>query len=616
VAVEFRVLGQIEALVNGQALEVGHARQQSVLAVLLIEANCVVAVDQLVDRIWDTAPAPKDPRSVLRTYLWRLRRALAVAGGIALVRHAPGYKLVVEERHVDVHRFRGLLAQAKTASDDDQAAALIEQALGLWRGEPFAGLDFPWVNNTRQNLLLLRQTACLDLNDIHLRQGRHASLLAGLMGQAAEHSLDERIAGQLMLALYRSGRQADALGHYQRIRRQLADELGADPGHGLQELHQRILNADPALAAPVSNLAASQTRPAMVPHQLPAAPRLFAGRERDLGKLTRMLNEQADSGNAMTIFAICGAAGIGKTWLALQWAHQHADRFPDGQLYIDLRGIGRSGKPMTPQSAVRGFLDALGVAALAVPAGLNAQVGLYRSLLADKRMLIVLDNARHPWQVAPLLPGSPTCTTLVTSRRRLTGLVTGHGAVPVDLGPLDDDEARNLLIRHFGKDRAWAEPDAVSALVEYCAGLPLALSIMAARAMTHPGLPLTALADELRDASTRLDALETADMTASLRTSLSWSYDALAPAAARALCLLALAPGPDIGLPAAATLFAQPIATTRALLRGLDHASLLQEHTAGRYRMHDLVRLYARDRAAHDHTTPGEGAALRRVMDF
>jgi DNA-binding SARP family transcriptional activator len=641
VTVEFRVLGQIEALVNGEALDVGHARQQSVLAALLVEANRVVSVDQLVERTWEMAPTPRDPRRALRTYVWRLRRVLAAVGDVALVRHAPGYKLVVEEEQVDLHRFRALLAWAETAGDDDRAAALIEQAMGLWRGEPFAGLDAPWIESTRHSLLLHRLTARLDLTDIHLRQGRHAALLTGLTDHAAEHPLDERIAGQLILALYRSGRTADALAAYHRIRAQLADELGVDPGPALQQLQLQILTADSALATdgpspgtapavdspdpdpgfgadpdfgpgadPVPD-PATERGPAVFPRQLPAPPRLFIGRTTTLARMSAALDEQIGSGGTLVISAL---GGMGKTWLALNWAHRNLDRFPDGQLYVDLRGFAPSGRPMPTQTAVCGLLDALGVPPAGIPADPDAQVGKYRSLVAGKRMLIVLDNARDTAQVSPLLPACAACTVLVTSRHRLTGLITGHSAVPVELDVLSNDEAHGLLARYLGRDRVTAEPDALAALLEYCAGLPLALSVVAARALAQPGLPLTALADELEDVSARLDALATGDLSANVPAALRWSFDALNPESASALALLALAPGPDIGLSSAASLLARPITAARTLLRDLENAFLLQQRTLGRYRMHDLVRLYATARAEKEQTPVRQEAAHRRVL--
>lgn len=608
---QFRVLGDIEILVHGRPVDVGHARLQAVLAVLLIDANQVVPVDEFVDRVWGQTHLPENPRGALRTYLSHVRRALTETDGdddgVALVRRAPGYKLVVDEQRVDMHRFGELLNQARAAGEDDQAAALIDEALGLWRREPFAGLDTPWINATRRSLGLQRQAARLDLTDILLRRGRHAELLAGLTDQAAQYPLDERVAGQLMLALYRDGRQADALAHYQHVRRQLADELGADPGPALHRLHQQILTADAALTVTTAG------RPAVLPRQLPAAPRRFTGRARELARLTETRDEQADSGATPVISAIGGAGGIGKTWLALHWAHQHLDRFPDGQLYVNLRGFDPSGEPMPPATAVRGFLDALGVAANAVPAELDAQAGLYRSLVAGKRMLIVADNARDAAQVVPLLPGSATCTVLVTSRSQLTGLISAHGAHAVSLDVLPREDARHLLAGRLGRARVTAEPDAVTALLDYCAGLPLALSVVAASALTRPELPLSMLAAELRDASARLDALAGGDLAANVRAVLSWSYDALDPETAGVLELLASAPGPDVGLPGAASLLARPAAATRALLRELEHASLLQQHAPGRYRMHDLVRLYAADR---DRSSVERDAALRRMLDF
>ena len=617
---EFRVLGPTEVVVDGRAVDVGHARPRAVLAVLLAEANRVVTVDQLVDRVWGVESAPDDPRGALRTYVSLLRRALAPAEGVALVRRSPGYTAVLDERRVDLHHFRDLLAQARTAGDDDRAAALTRQALELWRGEPFAGLDTPWINATRQSLLVERQAARLDLTDLQLRLGRHAVLLSELARQAVEHPLDERVAGQLMLALYRSGRQADALTHYQRFHRQLADEVGIDPGPALQRLHQRILTTDPALATPVPGQApdpaTGHPRPPAVPRQLPAAPRLFTGRNRELTLLTKSIDERAGSGATPVISAIGGAGGIGKTWLALHWAHQNLDRFPDGQLYVDLRGFDPSGQPTPPETARHGLLHALGVAPAAVPSDPDTQAGLYRSLLADRHMLIVLDNARDTAQVTPLLPGSPTCTVLVTSRRRLTGLISAHGAHALDLDVVGEDEASLLLARHLGEDRLAAEPDAALALLAGCAGLPLAIGIAAARATTRPKLSLAVLAQELRDASARLDALESGDLAANVRAALSWSYDALSSDAARVLGLLALAPGPDIGTPAAASLTSVPTGRLRAVLRELEDASLLQQHAPGRYRMHDLIRLYAAERAERDHTPADRQAALLRAVDF
>jgi tetratricopeptide (TPR) repeat protein len=318
----------------------------------------------------------------------------------------------------------------------------------------------------------------------------------------------------------------------------------------------------------------------------------------------------------VVISAIGGIGGIGKTWLALQWAHSHLSRFPDGQLYINLRGFDPSGAPMPSRTALRSFLDALGVDPTTTPVDLDAQAALYRRLIAGKRLLIVLDNARDTSQVAPLLPGSPSCSVLVTSRNQLAGLVAMHGARPLDLDVLEEPEARDLLIRHLGRERLAAEPDAVARLLERCGGLPLALAIVAAHATVHQDFPLAALAEEVQEMSSQLDAFDTGELNVDLRTVFSWSYRSLRPGAAGLFRLLGLSPTPDIGLSAAACLARMSIRRIRVLLRDLERAYLVQQHLPGRYRMHDLLRLYAAERADHDDSEEVRYAAARRHVDF
>ncbi|MFD9895621.1 ATP-binding protein [Amycolatopsis sp. NPDC059027] len=376
---------------------------------------------------------------------------------------------------------------------------------------------------------------------------------------------------------------------------------------------RRVLAADPVSArTPPADPGPARRA---VPRQLPAAPRPFVGRLGELAHLDSALEEYPD-GTGTVIRAIGGPGGIGKTWLALWWAHQHLDRFPDGQLYVNLRGFDAVDEPMEPDLAVRGFLDALGVHHDALPAEFEAQVGLYRSLVADKRLLVVLDNARDRAQITPLLPGGRACTVLITSRHRLTSLVTTHGARLLDLGVLPEQEAKRLLGRHLGVDRLAAEPGAVTELLTYCAGLPLALGIVATRAGTHSDFPLATLVRELRDTSARLDALDTGDLTANVRAVLSCSYRALRHEAADTFRFLGLVPGPDIGVLAASSLTARPADRTRVILRELENASLLQQHLPGRYRMHDLIRLDAAGQAGQDLTEAARDEALRRLADF
>lgn len=350
-----------------------------------------------------------------------------------------------------------------------------------------------------------------------------------------------------------------------------------------------------------------------IPHQLPAAPRSFSGRTNELAILTgSVLNSKAGRGGTTAIAAIVGAGGVGKTWLALRWAYQHLDQFPDGQLFVDLRGFSPDEQRLPTVTAMRGFLDAFGVEPAQIPTALHAQTTRYRSLIAGKRMLIVLDNAADTAQVLPLLPGSPTCTVLITSRRRLPGLITGHNAhhLPADL--LADSDAHTLLTTRLGTVRATAEPAAVDGLLAFCGGYPLALSIVAGHAQCHSHLPLAPLTAELRDSYLRAPHH---DHTAvSLPTVLSWSYRALTQEQARVFRLLGIAPGPDISLQAAASLAGFTTKLTWTVLQALEQMSLLGTDVRGRYRMHDIIRQFANDQARRDQ--PDRQTGLKRLIDF
>ncbi|MFJ8910203.1 ATP-binding protein [Amycolatopsis sp. NPDC102389] len=348
-----------------------------------------------------------------------------------------------------------------------------------------------------------------------------------------------------------------------------------------------------------------------VPRQLPALPRSFVGRNDELAALTALMDED-DRPHGLVV--IGGAGGIGKTWLALRWAHDNLHRFPEGQLFVDLRGFSSDGLPMSPAVATRGFLGSLGLAPDRIPADPHAQAALFRSIVADKALLILLDNAVESEQVIPLLPGSPSCAVVVTSRSRLPGLTTGHGARPLFLDVLTDREARALLTDRLGATRVDAEPAVVDELVEFCRGFPLALSIVAGNAATHQDSSLAGLAAELHEAG--VEALDSADPAASLPAVFSWSHQALDGDEAEAIVLVGLAPGPDIGLPAAASLAGTTVARARTLLRGLEQKSLVGHDCAGRYRMHDLVRRYVTETARDEAGTGGRLDALRRVVDF
>ncbi|MFD7657685.1 BTAD domain-containing putative transcriptional regulator [Actinosynnema sp. NPDC059797] len=607
---ELRLLGEVALVVDGRHVDLGPARQRTVWAALALEVNRVVPVERLVERVWGEEP-PLRARPTLLTYLSRLRQVLAGAEGVELVRRSGGYLLAADESAVDLHRFRRLCARARACPDGARAARWWTEALALWRGEVLAGLTGEWAEAERELLRQERLAAEHDLVDARLRAGEGGTLVDELAARVAGNPLDERVAGQYLLALHRAGRSADALAHYRHVRERLLDELGADPGPALVELHGRILAADPALTAPPVAPPVARSgdvaERAVVPRQLPAVPWLFVGRDDELRRLDDELARAAADGSTM-ITAVAGAGGIGKTWLALHWANRHLDRFPDGQLFVDLRGFAPDGRPMDPDVAVRGFLDALGVEPHRLPREPHAQAALYRSLVADRRVLVVLDNAAGAAQVTPLLPGGAACAVVVTSRELLTGLNTGHAAAHVALDALSDPEARALLVNRLGD----AEPAAIEELIALCGGYPLALGIVAGHARTRPRLPLTALVDELRDLG--LGALDDNDPAASLPAVLSWSHRALTPEQRTAFALLGVAPGPDIGLAAAADLIGLPPHRAGVVLRALEQASLISRDARGRYRMHDLIRQYAAD-TARDLPAPAREAALRRVVD-
>ncbi|MBP2337235.1 DNA-binding SARP family transcriptional activator [Saccharothrix coeruleofusca] len=608
---EFRLLGTVEAVHDGKLVDLGPGKQRAVLAALLVDANDVVSVDLLVSRVWGDTP-PHHPQNTLYTYLSRLRRALAGAEEVSLERRC-GYLIRVDDSAIDLNRFHRLVEQAGDAADDT-AKRLFDQAFALWQGQPLSGLDTPWANEVRNAAQQAKHHAELDHADVELRRGGHAALVLRLATLAAEHPLDERLTGQLMLALYRCGRQHEALEQYRRSAVLMAEELGVDLSPPLRELHRRILAADPALSTPERAVevrsAADTAATRLVPRHLPAAPWGFVGRERELAELSTALSGQKDG---TRIPVVTGPGGVGKTWLALRWAHQHADHFPDGQLYLDLRGFTPGKEPLAPETAVRDLLHALGVEQAHVPVGSGA-TALYRGLLAERRVLVVLDNARDAAQVIPLLPGGRSSCVLVTSRDRLGGLVTGHGGASLRLGPLSEAAAFSLLALHLGGDRVTTERGAVSALLEGCARLPLALRIMAVRAAMAPDLPLSALAEEVRDERTRLDALTIGDDVADLRVALSATYSALSADAAWLLGLVSLEPGDDIELTSAATLAGLPTSRTRTLLREAVNTHLLDQHAPNRYRMSDLDRRYAAERAAGALPSEHRPAALRRPL--
>ncbi|MET9364512.1 BTAD domain-containing putative transcriptional regulator [Streptomyces sp. NPDC006632] len=626
---EFRLLGDVGISFDGSDVEPGTPRQRCVLAVLLLEADRPVPVDTLVDRVWGTEPPPRAV-AALYSYMSRLRALRASSSGRDewdIQRTTAGYVLRTERAAVDLFRFRDLVERARGATWQDAGPAY-EQALALWRGRPLAGVHSDWLDRHRLTLDAERLHATVARHDLLLDQGRHAEVVRSVEALADAYPLDELLAHQHMLALYRVGRPAAALAAYEQLRADLVEQMGADPGPRLQELHQRILVFDdtldlpspgPPAAGPSAAVATGPSAarppapaPARVPRQLPAVPAGFLGRRDEL----RLLDALAARTGAdqPAVCAITGMGGIGKTWLALRWAHQHIEAFPDGQLYAQLNGFSPHTRPAAPADVLQAFLMALGAAAHELPPDEEGRAALYRTLMDGRRVLVVLDNARDSAQVLPLLVGGQGCRTLVTSRNTLNGLKVRHGADTVRLGVLSEAEASRLFAERVGETAAARAP-AMRDIVRACSGLPLALDIAAAHTVDLPPASLDQLAQDLRDPRTRLDALDAGDMSLNLRALFTSSEHALDPAAADLLNLFGLVPHHDASLAALAHLADRPPARTRGILRRLEEACLVRENRPGRYQMHDLVRLYAREGASG--LASGTRAELTgRLIDF
>lgn len=618
-----RVLGPMQVRRADRWISISASKERALLATLLVYSGSPVPTDRLVEELWPQTP-PRRPASRIAVLVLRLRRALGDnrAADIQTVSH--GYQLALAQDDTDIGRFERLAERGTAAlrdGDPETAVRLVTDALALWRGPAFADARSTQpVNAEAKRLDDARQAVLETRLDAELRLGRHAELVAELQTVVDEYPLRERPVGLLMLALYRSGRQADALATYRAAYRKLDEEVGVQPGADLQRLHQQILRADPVLELTGTG-PASEPEPGVpgraVPQQLPIVTRHFVGREQVLKQLDELVES---SGQSVMISAVTGTAGIGKTTMAVHWAHQAAERFPDGQLYINLRGFDPARPPMPAEEALGRLLDTLVPNPRdlqPLPSDLDGQATMYRSLLAGRRILIVLDNAADVDQVRPLLPGSPACFVLVTSRTELTGLVAAEGAHPLRLDLLTETESEQLLVRHLGPERVAAERAAAGMLARSCAYLPLALTIAAARAAVRPTMPLAELAGSItRAASTaRLDALDTGDPATGVRTVFSWSYDNMSSETARLFRLLSVHPGPDISTAAAGSLAGLSSACTRRFLAELVRANLLTEQAPGRYGCHDLLSTYAAELNQSRDTEANRRAALQRMLD-
>ncbi|MFD7028259.1 BTAD domain-containing putative transcriptional regulator [Streptomyces sp. NPDC059917] len=603
----FAVLGPIRAWRGSEPLSSGSPQQRALLAALLLRDGRTATAPELIDAIWGEDPPPQALAAV-RTYASRLRKVLDTG---LLVSESGGYAIRLgSAAALDLGVARSLTAdadKARAAGDRALARTLLARALDLWDGEPLAGVPGPYAETERVRLGEWRLQLLETRLDLDLDIGHHAEAVSELTALTAAHPLRERLRELLMLALYRSGRQAEALAVYADTRRLLADELGVDPRPELAALQQRILRADAELAVaadPAPTATPVQIRPAQLPATVPD----FTGRATFVTELSRVL--AGADGQVMAVSALAGIGGVGKTTLAVHVAHAARPHFPDGQLYVDLQGT--EARPVEPEAVLGAFLRALGTPDARIPDSPAERAALYRSTLDDRRVLVLLDNARDAAQVRPLLPGTAGCAALVTSRVRMAGLAGAH---LVDLDVMSPDEALLLFTRIVGAERVGAERQAALDVVGACGFLPLAIRIAASRLAARRTWTVSVLAAKLADERRRLDELQAGDLA--VKATFELGYGQLEPAQQRAFRLLGLADGPDISLCAAAAVLDRSEHDTEDLLEALVDCSLLESAAPGRYRFHDLVRLYARACAERDEQPASERtAALDRLLDF
>ncbi|MER7761811.1 BTAD domain-containing putative transcriptional regulator [Streptomyces sp. NPDC097619] len=607
-ATRFSVLGPVRAWNGAEPLASGSPQQRALLAALLLRDGRTATAPELIDAIWGEDP-PSQALAAIRTYASRLRKVLAPG---VLISEFGGYAIRTSARALDLGEARTHAAGAERArADGDRPLArnLLGRALALWDGEPLAGVPGPHADTERTRLGEWRLQLLETRLDLDLELGRHAEVVSELTSLTAAHPLRERLREHLMLALYRSGRQAEALAVYADTRRLLADELGVDPGPELSALQGRILRGDPDLVCPAAPAPAATAAPVR-PAQLPATVPDFTGRAAFVTELSEVLSAVSADGRVMAVSALAGIGGVGKTTLAVHVAHAARPHFPDGQLYVDLQGT--ETRAAEPEAVLGAFLRALGTPATSIPDSLAERAALYRSTLDGRRVLVLLDNARDAAQVRPLLPGTTGCAALVTSRVRMAGLAGAH---LVDLDVMSPDEALQLFTRIVGEERVAAERQAALDVVGACGFLPLAIRIAASRLAARRTWTVSVLAAKLGDERRRLDELQAGDLA--VKATFELGYGQLERSQQRAFRLLGLADGPDISLAAAAAVLDLPEHDTEDLLEALVDCSLLESAAPGRYRFHDLVRLYARACAERDEQPPAErDAALSRLLDF
>ncbi|MFF2328628.1 MULTISPECIES: BTAD domain-containing putative transcriptional regulator [unclassified Streptomyces] len=619
----FTLLGPVRAWRGDAEVEVGHAKVRAVLACLLLRRGGRATTGQLIDDLWGI-DAPASAEALVRTYVHKLRKGLGSPFAERIRSQDGGYVLDTDAVPVDLTTFEERVADARALRDQGDpvaAAALYRDGIALWNGPPLAGVPGPYAETQRARLegRLLRAAeewlACL------VDAGQYAEAASELVLLIADHPLVERLRELHMLALYGGGRQADALAVFARTSRLLRDELGVEPTPALQETHRRILSGDlllgrrPPAPGPGPAPTAERAAPWFTPAQLPASLPRFTGRQDQCEQVAALARETA-AHDTTTTCVIHGMPGVGKTTFATQVAHRVKSRFPGGQLYVNLHGVDNVAA-LEPHDVLADFLSSLGVASSQLPASTEARAALYRSVVADRRILLLLDNARDIDQVRPLLPGSPGCLILVTSRSQIPGLTVAHQAREIHLGPFDDNEARAYLAGALGSRRVAAQPEAAGEIIDFCAGLPLALALATARTAHLPTTSLTQISEPLRDVYDGLDALALGkDPSENARVVFSWSYDSLTPENARLFRLLSLHPGPEITPKAAAVLARVPVSRAEVLLDDLNRVNLLGESTPGRYICHDLLRTYADELSRARDSAAERERAVERLLAY
>lgn len=621
-----RLLGPVDVVVDGELQLLRGLRRKAVLAVLALSPGELVSMDRLVDAVWDGRPPASAPNTI-QSHVSYLRRTLG--GRDVIVSRPPGYVLDLGDGATDVLAARRLLRQAERSVDAVARARHLREAVDLWRGAPLADLsELDWFARHAEQLEALRLEALQALLDARLDLSEHLELLPELEHLAQRYPFHERLHGRLMLALYRADRQAEALAVCQRLRRSLDDELGIVPSEAIRELELAVLRQDPALNAPPRPATpATPTRDAPgrdalnsavagrgVPRQLPADIAGFAGRTSTLSTLDGLLASSATAAT-MLIVAVSGSPGVGKTTTVVHWAHRVAAQFPDGQLYLDLRGYDPNGQAVDAAEAIRTVLDALGAPPQRLPASPAAMEGTYRSAMAGRRILLVLDNARDAQHVRPLLPASPTAAVVVTSRSNLAPLVAREGAHPVSLDLLTVDDSRDLLRRRLGADWTAGQPFEVDEIIRRCARLPLALAVIAARIATRQPISPDQVLQELGDAPKTLSYLDGGDALTDVRAVFSLSYRTLGEPAARLFRLLGTHPGPHVTVSAAASLCGAPPREVGPLVDELARAHLLRQVGPERFEQHDLMRAYAAEIVEESEAAAVRADATDRLLE-